>query len=77
MRNKRLIKEFNEILQEAKSGKKIKEVRKEALLYGLMELYNKRDVDQIKILGSKLDKKIIESDDEIYAIIDWAMTKED
>ena len=77
VRNKRLSKEFNEILQEAKSGKKIKEVRKEALLHGLMELYNKRDVDQIRIIGSKLDKKIVESDDDIYAIIDWAMTKED
>jgi DNA modification methylase len=77
VRNKRLIKEFNEIIKEAKSGKKIKEVRKEALLHGLMELYNKRDVDQIKIIGSKLDKKIVESDDDIYAIIDWAMTKED
>jgi DNA modification methylase len=77
IRNKRLTREFNEILKEAKSGKKITEIRKEALLHGLMELYNKRDVDQIKIIGSKLDKKIIESDDDIYAIIDWAMTKEE
>jgi DNA modification methylase len=76
-RGKRLIKEFNEILQEAQSGKKIKEVRKEALLHGLLDLYNKRDVDQIKLLGSRLDSKIIESDDEIYAIIDWASTKEE
>ena len=77
VRNKRLIREFNDILQQAKAGKKIKEVRKEAILHGLMELYNKRDVDQIKILGSKLDRKILESDDEVYAIIDWAMAKGD
>lgn len=76
-RGKRLFKEFNDILQEAQSGKKIKEVRKEALLHGLMELYNKRDVEKIKLLGNKLDSKIIESDDEIYAIVDWALTKEE
>ena len=78
VRSKRLLKEFNKLLEEAKATKKkIKEVRKESLLHGLMELYNKKDVDQIRMLANKLDSKIIESDDEIYAIIDWALTKED
>lgn len=77
MRDKRLNKEFQEIMQQAQSGKKITEVRKEALLHGLMKLYNERNVDLIKTLGNKLDKKIIESDDEIYAIVDWASAKEE
>ena len=77
IRERRLSREFQDILQQSQSGKKIKEVRKEALLHGLMKLYNERDVDVIKLLGRILDKRIIESDDDIYAIIDWASTKED
>ncbi len=67
------IKEFNEILQEAQSKRKIKEVRKEALLHGLMKLYKEKDVEKIKFLGESLDRSIIDSDDDISAIIDWAM----
>ncbi len=73
VRDKRLMKEFNEILQEAQSKRKIKEVRKEALLHGLMKLYKEKDVEQIKFLGERLDRMIIDSDDDISAIIDWAM----
>jgi DNA modification methylase len=76
-RIKRLLKEFQDIIASAVSGKKITEVRKEALLVGLMKLYNEKNVDQIKLLGKKLDKKIIESDDDINAIVDWAMAKGD
>ena len=76
LRNKRLLKEFNSILDTArKSNKVIKEVRKEALFYGLMRLYEEKDVDTIGLLGNSIDKKIIESDDDISAIIDWAMYK--
>ena len=77
LRERRLSREFQDILQQAQTGKKIKEVRKEALLHGLMKLYNDRNVDTIKQLSKHLDKGIIESDDDIYAIIDWASTKED
>ena len=73
VRDKRLMKEFNEILQEAQSKRKIKEVRKEALLHGLMKLYKEKDVEKIKYLGERLDRSIIDSDDDISAIIDWAM----
>ena len=76
LRNKRLLKEFNSLLDSArKSKKKIKEVRKEALFIGLMNLYNDKDVDTINLLGERIDKKIIESDDDISAIIDWAKYK--
>jgi hypothetical protein len=75
LRKKRLSREFQEILSLIQSGKKVVDIRKEALLYGLIELYNKKDVDQIRTIGKKLDVKVLESDDEIYAIIAWALSK--
>lgn len=75
-RNKKLQKEFNEIVDEAKnSKKKIKEIRKEALIFGLMKLYDEKDVDTIKLLGERIDSNIIESDEDISAIIIWARYK--
>lgn len=75
-RNKNLSKEFNNILDEINSSKKkIKEVRKEALLYGLMNLYKEKEVDLIKTIGNRVDRNIINSDDDISTIIDWAMYK--
>ena len=75
-RNKKLQKAFDDILDEINSSKnKITKVRKEALSFGLMNLYNEKDVDTIKLLGECIDKKIIESDDDISAIINWAKYK--
>ena len=75
-RNKKLQKAFDDILDEINSSKnKITKVRKEALSFGLMNLYNEKDVDTIKLLGERIDKKIIESDDDISAIINWAKYK--
>ena len=75
-RNKKLQKTFNEIIESARSSKKkIKEVRKEALSFGLMNLYKEKDVDTINLLRERIDKKIIESDEDISAIIDWAKYK--
>jgi DNA modification methylase len=73
VRDKRLMKEFNEIFDEAQSKRKIKEARKEAILYGLMKLYKEKDVEKIRFLGERLEQNIIDSDDDISAIIDWAM----
>ena len=75
-RNKQLQKEFNNLLEKINSSKKkIKEVRKEALLYGLMNLYKEKEVDLIKTIGNRVDRNIINSDDDISTIIDWAMYK--
>ena len=75
-RNKKLQRTFNEIVDSARSSKKkIKEIRKEALSFGLMKLYKVKDVDTIKLLGERIDNKIIESDEDISAIIDWARYK--
>lgn len=76
IRIKKLNKDFNIILDDVKKSKnKLKEVRKEALIYGLTKLYQEKDVDTIKLLGERIDYKIIESDDDISAIIDWARFK--
>lgn len=76
VRIKKLNKDFTIILQDINSSKsKIKEVRKEALIYGLTKLYQEKDVDTINLIGERMDKKIIESDDDISAIIDWAKYK--
>ena len=72
-RNKKLQKIFNEIVDSARSSKKkITEIRKEALLFGLIKLYDEKDVDTVKLLGERIDTKIIESDEDILAIINWA-----
>ena len=75
LRNNHLNKEFNIILDNVKSNIKIKEVRKEALFYGLMKLYKEKDVDTINLIGKRVDRKIIDSDEDISAIIDWAKYK--
>lgn len=75
-RNKRLSKDFNDLLTEMKSSKKkIKEVRKESVLYGLLSLYESKNVDEIKFIESRLNKKIIDSNEDIAAIINWAKYK--
>ncbi len=74
-RSKLLIKEFYKILEDINSKSKIEEVRKEALFTGLMQLYKEKDVDTIKLIGERIDSRIIESDDDISAIIDWAKYK--
>lgn len=75
LRNKHLNKEFKLIIQNIVNKNKIKEVRKEALFYGLMKLYQEKEVDTIKLVGKFVDNKIIESDEDISAIIDWAKYK--
>jgi len=75
MRNKHLNKEFELILNQLKNNNKIVEVRKEALFYGLMKLYREKNIPLIKLLNKKIDKKIIESDENISYIMDWAEYK--
>lgn len=76
LRVKKLNKEFSTILKRISNSKStVKEIRKEALIYGLSKLYKDKDVDTIKLLGKRIDKKIIESDEDISAIINWAKFK--
>lgn len=73
VRVKKLDKDFKLLLSELEnSNSKVKLVRKEALIYGLTKLYKEKNVDLIKFISNKLDNKIIDSDDDIFAIINWA-----
>ena len=76
LRIKKLENDFNNLLEEMnKSTSKIKLVRKEALIFGLTKLYKEKEIDLIIQIGNKLDQTIIESDEDILSIIDWAKNK--
>lgn len=78
LRNKRLLKEFNDLVFEINNKikkSKIKNVRIESLRYGLMKLYEEKEVDLINRIGENIDSNIIDSDDDISAIIFWAKYK--
>lgn len=65
-REKSLMREFESLLLRAKSErKKIKEVRKEALVHGFEVCYKDKRYKDIIILAEKLDNKIIENSSEL------------
>lgn len=75
-REKALMKEFEEILLEAKgSKKKIKECRKQAILFGFEQCYKDERFQDILEIGKKLNKKIVENDSEIGEFIEIAEIK--
>jgi len=78
MRERELQKEFDELLLEAKgSKKKIKECRKQAVIYGFEQCYKNNKFKDILTLASRLNKKIIENDSEITEFIEVAEMKEE
>jgi len=75
-RERELQREFDVLLLEAKgSKKKIKECRKQAIIYGFEQCYKNNRFQDILALGKRLDKKIIENDSEISEFIDVAELK--
>jgi len=75
-RERELQKEFDVLLLEAKgSKKKIKECRKQAVIYGFEQCYKNNRFQDILDLGKRLDKQIIENDSEISEFIDVAEIK--
>lgn len=72
-REKALMREFESMLLRAKSErKKIKEVRKEALIYGFEVCYKDKRFKDILILEERLDKKIIENSSELNDFVEAA-----
>jgi DNA modification methylase len=72
-REKELMKEFDILLLEAKgSNRKIKQCRKQAVLYGFEHCYKNNRLEDILILGKKLDKKILENSSELNDFIEIA-----
>ena len=77
-RERELQREFDTLLLEAKgSKKKIKECRKQAVIYGFEQCYKHNEFKDILTLASRLDKKIIENDSEITEFIEVAEMKEE
>lgn len=75
-RERELQREFDALLLEAKgSKKKIKECRKQAIIYGFEQCYKKGIFKDILTLAARLNKKIIENDSELTEFIEVAEMK--
>lgn len=72
-RNRTLRKEFETILLEAQNSRlKIKEVRKEALVYGFEVCYREKRFKDIMTIAQKLDKSILENSGELSDFVEAA-----
>ncbi|RLD12702.1 DNA methylase, partial [candidate division KSB1 bacterium] len=75
-REKELLREFESLLLQAKaSQKKIKECRKQAVLFGFEHCYKTGRFQDILTLAKRLDKRIVENDSEINDFIEVAELK--
>ena len=74
-REKDLERAYNIILNDARSGKKLKEVRKEAIIYGFTKAYQEKHYEDILLIAKHLRKKIIENNSEINDFIEIARIK--
>jgi hypothetical protein len=74
-RQERLLRQFNEYLNFAKAGQRLKEVRLEALVAGFTECYRENRFEDILAVGRKLHKRIIEENADIFDFIDIAGAK--
>ena len=74
-RQKDLEKAFDAILKDARSGKKLKEVRKEAVIHGFTRAYQQKHYEDILTVAKHLHKKIIENSSEINDFIEIARLK--
>lgn len=75
-RERELLREFEKLLLEAKaSKKKIKECRKQAVIFGFEYCYKQNRFQDILTLGQRLDRRIVENDSEIGEFIEVAELK--
>jgi DNA modification methylase len=75
-RERVLLREFEELLLEAKATKKkIKECRKQVVLYGFEHCYKQERFADILALARKLDKSILENDVELNDFVEVAQMK--
>lgn len=74
IRNKSLLKEFNTYLEEISKpkGKKLKEVRVEALRIGFKACWEKKDFATIVNLGERIPQNILLEDDQLLMYYDIA-----
>jgi DNA modification methylase len=74
-RLERLLRQFNEYLEAAQAGQKVKEVRREAVLAGFTECYREGRFQDIITLGRKLDKRLLEESPDLFDFLDIAGAK--
>ncbi len=74
-RQQRLLREFEDILEQARRGQRLKDLRKEAVLAGFAQCYREKRFEDILRVGQRLHKRIVESSTEIYDFIDIAEAK--
>jgi len=74
-RQQRLLREFEDILEQARRGQRLEHVRKEAVLAGFAHCYREKRFDDILRVGRRLHKRIVESSTEIYDFMDIAEAK--
>lgn len=75
-REKDLNKAFEQVVLESKtSGKKLKEIRKEAIAYGFTKAYQEMRFEDIVTVAKRLDRKILEENSEINDFVEIALLK--
>lgn len=75
-RERELMREFEAVLLEAKSSKKkIKEVRKQSLVYGFEQCYKANRFGDILAVSKRLDRSILENNADITEFIEVAEMK--
>ncbi len=75
-RERELMREFEALLLEAKgSKKKIKDVRKEAILHGFEKCYKTNRYEDILALAKRLDRRILENSADINEFVEVAELK--
>jgi hypothetical protein len=74
-RQQRLLRDFDDIPEQTRRVRWLKDVRKEAVLVGFAQCYREKRFEDILRVGRKLHKRIVESSTEIYDFIDIAEAK--
>ncbi len=75
-RERELARAFERLLAEARSvGKKLKEVRKEAVSYGFTKAYQEKRFEDILTVAKKLDHKMLQANSELNDFVEIARLK--
>lgn len=74
-RRSRLLRQFEEYLSQAKAGRELMDVRKEAIIVGFEQAYRGKQFEVILAVGEKLNQSLIDSSTEIFDFMDIAEAK--
>ena len=74
-RQARLLRQFEEYLDQARAGQRLKEVRNEALVAGFTEAYRESRFQDILIVGRKLPRRLLESSADLRDFMEIAEAK--